>query len=84
MQNCIPGKPIDTLTSDDPAVSEKEAIMRGDVALRDNNIDLALYEYIRSPVFSEQEFCDKTLFTIRSIHSSRVITLSLKKRIWRH
>ena len=28
------GKPIDTLTNDDPPVSEKEAIMRGDVALR--------------------------------------------------
>ncbi|MEZ9534920.1 hypothetical protein CSB62_03260 [Vibrio splendidus] len=65
------GKPIDTLTSDDPPVSEKEAIMRGDVALRDNNIDLALYEYIRSLSFPEQEFHDKTLFTIGRIHSSR-------------
>lgn len=65
------GKPIDTLTNDDPPLSEKEAIMRGDVALRDNNIDLALYEYIRSLSFPEQEFHDKTLFTIGQIHSSR-------------
>ncbi|MGI9889896.1 tetratricopeptide repeat protein [Vibrio chagasii] len=65
------GKPIDTLTNDDPPLSEKEAIMRGDVALRDNNIDLALYEYIRSLSFPEQEFHDKTLFTIGKIHSSR-------------
>ncbi len=65
------GKPIDTLTNDDPPLSEKEAIMRGDVALRDNNVDLALYEYIRSLSFPEQEFHDKTLFTIGKIHSSR-------------
>lgn len=65
------GKPIDTLTSDAPPVSEKEAIMRGDVALRDNNIDLALYEYIRSLSFPEKEFHDKTLFTIGQIHSTR-------------
>ncbi|MCX2756971.1 tetratricopeptide repeat protein [Vibrio sp. Sgm 22] len=65
------GKPIDTLTNDDPPLSEKEAIMRGDAALRDNNIDLALYEYIRSLSFPEQEFHDKTLFTIGKIHSSR-------------
>ncbi|MCK8076366.1 tetratricopeptide repeat protein [Vibrio sp. 1CM2L] len=65
------GKPIDTLTSDDPPLNEKEAIMRGDIALRDNNIDLALYEYIRSLSFPEQEFHDKTLFTIGKIHSSR-------------
>ncbi|MFA0114882.1 tetratricopeptide repeat protein [Vibrio sp. 10N.261.46.E11] len=65
------GKPIDTLSSDDPPLSEKEAIMRGDVALRDNNIDLALYEYIRSLSFPEKEFHDKTLFTIGQIHSSR-------------
>ncbi|MCG9638907.1 tetratricopeptide repeat protein [Vibrio sp. Isolate34] len=65
------GKPIDTLTNDDPPLNEKEAIMRGDVALRDNNVDLALYEYIRSLSFPEQEFHDKTLFTIGKIHSSR-------------
>ncbi|NOJ13471.1 tetratricopeptide repeat protein [Vibrio splendidus] len=65
------GKPIDTLTSDEPPLNEKEAIMRGDIALRDNNIDLALYEYIRSLSFPEKEFHDKTLFTIGQIHSSR-------------
>ncbi|MEZ9660774.1 tetratricopeptide repeat protein [Vibrio sp. 10N.261.52.F3] len=65
------GKPIDSLTSDDPPLNEKEAIMRGDIALRDNNIDLALYEYIRSLSFPEKEFHDKTLFTIGQIHSSR-------------
>ncbi|UQV21057.1 tetratricopeptide repeat protein [Vibrio sp. J383] len=64
------GKPIDSLTSDDPPLNEKEAIMRGDIALRDNNIDLALYEYIRSLSFPEKEFHDKTLFTIGQIHSS--------------
>ena len=65
------GKPIDSLTSDAPPLNEKEAIMRGDIALRDNNIDLALYEYIRSLSFPEKEFHDKTLFTIGQIHSSR-------------
>ncbi|WP_299692958.1 tetratricopeptide repeat protein [uncultured Vibrio sp.] len=65
------GKPIDTLTNEDPPVSEKEAIMRGDIALRDKNIDLALYEYIRSLSFPEKEFHDKTLFTIGQIHLSR-------------
>lgn len=65
------GKPIDSLTSDDPPLNEKEAIMRGDIALRDSNIDLALYEYIRSLSFPEKEFHDKTLFTIGQIHSSR-------------
>ncbi|MDN3701131.1 tetratricopeptide repeat protein [Vibrio artabrorum] len=65
------GKPIDSLTSDDPPLNEKEAIMRGDIALRDNNIDLALYEYIRSLSFADKEFHDKTLFTIGQIHSSR-------------
>ncbi|ROR23386.1 Flp pilus assembly protein TadD [Vibrio crassostreae] len=65
------GKPIDSLTSDDPPLNEKEAIMRGDIALRDSNIDLALYEYIRSLSFPEKDFHDKTLFTIGQIHSSR-------------
>lgn len=65
------GKPIDTLSSDNPPLNEKEAIMRGDIALRDNNIDLALYEYIRSLSFPEKEFHDKTLFTIGQIHLSR-------------
>ncbi|UTT84046.1 tetratricopeptide repeat protein [Vibrio pelagius] len=65
------GKPIDTLSNDAPPLNEKEAIVRGDKALRDNNVDLALYEYIRSLSYPEKEFHDRTLFTIGRIHQSR-------------
>ncbi|MGR5555301.1 tetratricopeptide repeat protein [Vibrio fortis] len=65
------GKPIDTLSNDTPPLNEKEAIVRGDKALRENNVDLALYEYIRSLSYPEKEFHDRTLFTIGRIHQSR-------------
>ncbi len=78
------GKPIDTLTSDDPPVSEKKqscVVM----SLLEHNIDLALYEYIRSLVFSQQEFhvIKRYLRSVEFTHRE-VITHSLKKRIWRH
>ncbi len=65
------GRPIDTLTSDVMPVSEKEAITRGDVALRNNNNDLALYEYIRALSFPDAQYQDKTLYNIGRIHESR-------------
>jgi len=65
------GKPIDTLSNDAPPLNEKEAIVRGDTALREKNVDLALYEYIRSLSYPEKEFHDRTLFTIGRIHQSR-------------
>lgn len=65
------GKPIDTLTQDPPPESEVEALQRGDRALSTNNVDLALYEYIRSLSFTPSQYKDKTLYTIGRIHLSR-------------
>ncbi|OIQ25675.1 tetratricopeptide repeat protein [uncultured Vibrio sp.] len=65
------GLPVDTLTSDAPPLNEKEAIMRGDIALSKNNIDLALYEYIRSLSFPDGQYHDKSLYNIGRIHESR-------------
>ncbi|SDG66272.1 Tetratricopeptide repeat-containing protein [Vibrio xiamenensis] len=65
------GRPIDTLSSDVPPLNETEAISRGDVALRNNNYDLALYEYIRSLSFPTARFQDKSLYNIGRIHQSR-------------
>ncbi|WGK80888.1 tetratricopeptide repeat protein [Vibrio aestuarianus] len=65
------GKPIDTLTSDTMPLNEKEAIMRGDLALQNNNVDLALYEYILSLTFPQTQFKDKTLYNIGQIHNSK-------------
>ncbi|MFA0442257.1 tetratricopeptide repeat protein [Vibrio sp. 10N.222.51.C12] len=65
------GRPIDTLTQDPPPQSEVEAIQRGDAALNAGNVDLALYEYIRSMSFSPTDYKDKTLYTIGQIHLSR-------------
>ncbi|KJR37762.1 hypothetical protein UF31_00045, partial [Vibrio parahaemolyticus] len=45
------GKPVESLTNDEPPETEEEAISRGDIALTNKNVDLALYEYIRSLSF---------------------------------
>ncbi|USD40627.1 tetratricopeptide repeat protein [Vibrio sp. SCSIO 43135] len=65
------GRPVDTLTSEAPPLNEKEAIMRGDIALANRNLDLALYEYIRSLSFPEAQYQDKSLYNIGRIHQSR-------------
>ncbi|RTZ15234.1 tetratricopeptide repeat protein [Vibrio aquaticus] len=65
------GKPIDTLSSEEPPKTEKEAIMRGDTALSSGNVDLALYEYIRSLSFENGQFRDRSLYNIGRIHQSR-------------
>lgn len=65
------GKPIDTLSLEDPPKTEKEAIERGDMALSSGNSDLALYEYIRSLAFENGQFKDRSLFNIGRIHQSR-------------
>lgn len=65
------GRPTETLTQQPPPKSEVEAIQRGDAALNAGNIDLALYEYIRSMSFSPSDYKDKTLYTIGQIHLSR-------------
>lgn len=73
------GRPIDTLTSDAAPLSEMEAIQRGDIALSNNNIDLALYEYIRALSFPDAQHQDKTLYTIGRIHQSRDNTVYAEK-----
>ncbi|USD49414.1 tetratricopeptide repeat protein [Vibrio sp. SCSIO 43153] len=65
------GKPVESLTSDAPPATEEEAIQRGDAALNNNNIDLALYEYIRSLAFPNAQHKDKTLYTVGKIHLVR-------------
>ncbi|AIW17945.1 tetratricopeptide repeat protein [Vibrio coralliilyticus] len=65
------GKPIDSLSSDEPPKTEKEAITRGDNALSAGNVDLALYEYIRSLAFENGQFHDRSLYNIGRIHQSR-------------
>ncbi|WP_414931934.1 tetratricopeptide repeat protein [Vibrio europaeus] len=65
------GRPIDTLSLDEPPKTEKEAIQRGDTALSSGNSDLALYEYIRSLAFENGQFRDRALFNIGRIHQSR-------------
>ncbi len=65
------GRPVETFSSDAAPLTETEAIRRGDYALRNNNSDLALYEYIRSLDFPDPQYSDKTLYTIGRIHQSR-------------
>lgn len=65
------GRPIDTLSLDEPPKTEKEAIQRGDTALSAGNTDLALYEYIRGLSFENGQLRDKALFNIGRIHQSR-------------
>lgn len=65
------GKPIDSLSSEEPPKTEKEAITRGDKALSSGNTDLALYEYIRSLSFDNGNYRDRSLFNIGRIHQSR-------------
>ncbi len=65
------GRPVETFSSDAAPLTETEAIKRGDYALRNNNSDLALYEYIRSLDFPDPQYSDKTLYTIGRIHQSR-------------
>ncbi|MCG9723964.1 tetratricopeptide repeat protein [Vibrio brasiliensis] len=65
------GKPIDSLSSEEPPKTEKEAITRGDTALSVGNTDLALYEYIRSLAFENGQYRDRSLFNIGRIHQSR-------------
>ncbi len=65
------GKPIEALTNDEPPQTEEEAISRGDAALTNNNVDLALYEYLRSMTFSDAKHKDKTLYTVGRIHLAK-------------
>lgn len=65
------GRPVETFNSDAAPLTEVEAIKRGDYALKGNNTDLALYEYIRSLDFPDAQYRDKTLYTIGRIHQSR-------------
>lgn len=65
------GKPVDSLSSSEAPKTETEAITRGDRALANQKMDLALYEYIRSLEFDDLEFADKTLMTIGDIHQAR-------------
>ena len=62
------GKPIESLSNAEPPKTEKEALARGDMALANKDIDLALYEYLRSLTFPNAEYKDKTLYTVGKIH----------------
>ncbi len=65
------GRPIETLSVSEAPKSEKEAIMRGDQAMREGQSDLALFEYISSLEFKPGQYRDKTFYTIGRIHESR-------------
>lgn len=65
------GQQVESFNLKDAPKTETEAIKRGDKALSQNNVDLALYEYIRSLKLPKGEFKDKTLYTIGQIHQSR-------------
>ncbi|KAB1455218.1 tetratricopeptide repeat protein [Vibrio panuliri] len=65
------GKPVESLTSAEPPKSEEEALARGDMALANKDIDLALYEYLRSLTFSNAKHKDKTLYTVGKIHQTK-------------
>ncbi len=65
------GVPLDSFSGNEPAVSEEEAIQRADRALAGQNLDLALYEYIRSLSFSDAKHQDNSLLNIGKIHHSR-------------
>lgn len=65
------GRPIDTLSLEEPPITEKEAIERGDISLQAGNTDLALYEYIRSLSFENGQYRDRSLYTIGRIHQTR-------------
>ncbi|MFA0357369.1 tetratricopeptide repeat protein [Vibrio breoganii] len=65
------GKPVDSLTNEEPPKTEMEAITRGDAALGSKNYDLALYEYLRSLSFSDATHQNQTLYTVGRIHSAK-------------
>lgn len=65
------GKPIESLTNQEPPKTEKEAIERGDKALASQNYDLALYEYIRSLSLEDATHQSKTLYTVGRIHAAK-------------
>ncbi|MFS2000609.1 tetratricopeptide repeat protein [Vibrio breoganii] len=65
------GKPVDSLTNEEPPKTEMEAITRGDTALGNKNYDLALYEYLRSLSFPDAIHQNKTLYTVGRIHSAK-------------
>ncbi|CAM3179442.1 tetratricopeptide repeat protein [Vibrio rarus] len=65
------GKPIESLTNEEPPKTEMEAISRGDAALSTKNYDLALYEYLRSLSFSDATHQNQTLYTVGRIHAAK-------------
>lgn len=69
------GKPVDSLTNEEPPKTEMEAITRGDTALGNKNYDLALYEYLRSLSFSDASHQNKTLYTVGRFIQPRVTFL---------
>ncbi|WP_117235271.1 tetratricopeptide repeat protein [Vibrio maerlii] len=67
------GMPVDSLSVDEENIpqTEKQAIVRGDRAYSTGNLDLALYEYIRSLSFENGIYKDKTLYNIGMIHLAK-------------
>ncbi|MGR6841397.1 tetratricopeptide repeat protein [Aliivibrio wodanis] len=70
-QELYDGKPIETLTQEELPKTEVEAIVRGDKALKQDSVDLALYEYIRSLSYPEAKYQGRTLVNIGKIHELR-------------
>ncbi|MDW6002345.1 tetratricopeptide repeat protein [Vibrio mangrovi] len=71
MNQLYDGRPVNSLKVADAPKTEQEAIERGDVAMRAQNYDLALFEYIRSLEFKPAQYRDKTFYTIGRIHQMR-------------
>ncbi len=65
------GQQVESFNLKDAPKTETEAIKRGDKALSQNNVDLALYEYILSLKLPKGDYKDRTLYTIGQIHQSR-------------
>ncbi|WP_038180410.1 tetratricopeptide repeat protein [Vibrio rhizosphaerae] len=68
MAQLYEGRPVSRLNVTGIPQTEQEAIVRGDVARREHNDDLALFEYIRALAFQSGQHRDKTLYKIGQIH----------------
>ncbi|SJN56570.1 photosystem I assembly protein Ycf3 [Vibrio ruber DSM 16370] len=68
MAQLYDGRPLSSLNVTDAAKTEQEAIKRGDAAMREQNDDLALFEYIRSLSLKPGQERDQTLYKIGRIH----------------
>ncbi|KUI96749.1 TPR repeat-containing protein [Vibrio sp. MEBiC08052] len=68
MAQLYDGRPLSSLNVTDAAKTEQEAITRGDAAMREQNDDLALFEYIRALSLPSGQHRDQILYKIGRIH----------------